>query len=342
MFAPIQTDRLVLRSPRPEDADGLVARRSDPNVARYQNWTLPYPEERARKMIAEFAAMNGPKDEKWWMAMVSDFSSDEVLGDVAIRLTSEGRTAEIGYTFDNANWGHGYATESVEATLQYLFEEQGVTRVFGTLHPDNRASAMVLERTGFLFEGHTKSSTWVGDEVSDDWIYGITRPDWENWTGRPRDAPGDVQLVEVTAGNERTVSKMRTHKTQEDFVSLMARSFTDALFPEEWEGAPVVPWMRAIVANDEYVGFVMLAVTTEDHPEPYLWRLLIDRLHQRRGIGGRVLELIYDECRRMGDETLTTSFAEGRGSPKQFYLSQGFTPTGRIIDDETEARRLVT
>jgi diamine N-acetyltransferase len=105
-------------------------------------------------------------------------------------------------------------------------------------------------------------------------------------------------LVEVTAENERTVSKLKTHKTQESFVAPMGWSFTDALFPKVANGAPVVPWMRGVVADDEIVGFVMLALRTEHHPEPYLWRLLIDRLHQRRGIGGNALDLVEDEAQR--------------------------------------------
>ena len=32
---------------------------------------------------------------------------------------------------------------------------------------------------------------------------------------------------------------------------------------------------------------VMLALVTDAHPKPYLWRLLVDRRHQRRGIGRR-------------------------------------------------------
>jgi diamine N-acetyltransferase len=119
----------------------------------------------------------------------------------------------------------------------------------------------------------------------------------------------------------------------------MAESYADALFPEIVDGAPLVPWMRAVRADGELVGFVMLALRTEHHPEPYLWRLLIDRLHQRRGIGTRVLELIAEECRRSGSDTLLTSWGEGKGSPREFYLRNGFEPTGRVVDDETEARR---
>lgn len=331
MFTPIRTDRLLIRPFIPADVIGLAARRNDPVVAKYQDWDLPYTLEQAERVVTKLAAMEGPENEEWWMAVVCDPDTGEVFGDLAVKLTWEGRTAEVGYTFGSKYRGRGLAVEAMTALVEYLFEDLDVTRVFGMLHPDNPASAMLLERTGFLFEGHTKSSFWLGGEVSDDWIYGLTRPDWETWRSRPTQPPEDVTLFEVTLDNERVVSKLTTHNSQEAFVAPMAWSFADALFPEVVDGAPVVPWMRAVTADDEVVGFVMLALRTD--------RLLIDRLHQRRRIGGRALDLISEECRRMGDETLLTSWTEGKGSPRSFYLRNGFEPTGRVVDEETEARK---
>jgi len=339
VFTPIRTERLVIRPFELNDLAEYHARRSDPEVARYQDWELPYPMERAEKVVSAQTAMNGPENDAWWMAVVCDPVTGEVFGDVGAEMSWQGRSAEVGYTFAKEHWGKGYAAEALEALVRYLFDEHDVTRVFGMLHPANSASAMVLERTGFLFEGETKSSFWVGDDLSDDWIYGLTRPDWETWRDRPRHAPDMVRLAEVTTDNEATVSGLATHKTQEEFVAPVLRSFADALFPEVVDGAPVVPWMRAVVADEDPVGFVMLALRTEHHPEPFLWRLLIDRLHQRRGIGAKVLELVQAECLAMGDETLLTSWGEGKGSPRPFYLAQGFVPTGRLVDQETEGRK---
>ena len=341
-FTPLRTERLILRQATSDDAAALADRRSDPEVARFQNWTIPYPLERAQAMVDEVAAMDGPENDEWWMATVCDADTDEILGDLALHLTWEGRTAEVGYTFFTRHWGKGYAVEALSALVEYLFEDLGVTRVFGMLHPDNPASAMVLERTGFLYEGHTRSSFWLDGEVSDDLIYGLTRPDWEKWRDRKRHPPERIELVPVTVENERDVWRLKTHKSQEEFVAPMEWSFIDALFPEVVEGAPLVPWMRGVIADDEYVGFVMLAMVTEHHPDPYLWRLLIDRYHQRRGIGRRVLDMIVDECRKMGAGALITSWGEGKGSPRPFYIKYGFVPTGRIIDDETEGRLALT
>ena len=339
-FEPIATERLVLRPASPEDSADLHARRNDPVAAELQAWEVPYPRQKAEQLLEANARLGGPTNDEWYMIGID--AGGRPVGDLAVHLTWQGRSAEIGYTLASAYWGHGFAVEAVGALIEYLFEDLGVTRISAMMHPDNVASAQVLERTGFLYEGHTRSSYWVGDEPSDDYIYGLLKADWEAWQSRPVEPPENVRLVSIDTTNERQVGKLRTHKSQESYVAPMYASFADALFPEIIDGAPVVPWMRAIEADGELVGFVMLALTTEHHPEPYMWRLLIDRRHQRRGVGTATLDLVAAECRAMGDRTLLTSWVPGRGSPKPFYLARGFEPTGQIVDGETEGRLVLS
>src|SRR3990172_9240505 len=155
MFQPIRTARLLIRPMRREDAGALWQRRNDPEVARYQNWITPYPREKVDAWMETVTAMDGPRNEDWWMATIAALDSDLPIGDLALHLTWESRTAEIGYTLAANQWGKGYAVEAASALVEYLFATLGVTRVLGMVHPDNRASAMVLERVGMLFEGHT-------------------------------------------------------------------------------------------------------------------------------------------------------------------------------------------
>jgi RimJ/RimL family protein N-acetyltransferase len=339
VFTPIPTRRLIIRPFRTGDLDGFHDRRNDAVVAKYQNWVTPYPRSESERIVTELVAMDGPENDEWWMAIVEDAATAEVLGDLAVHLSDDGHTAEIGYTFAAEHWGNGYAQESAAALVDYLFEEVEVTRVFGMLHPDNPASAMVMERSGFLFEGHLRQSFWLDGEVSDDWIYGLTRDDWAVWRGRPTGRPTTVELVPITADNQSDVAQLTTHHTQRRFVAPVDQSFADALFPEVVDGAPVEPWMRAVSADGDLVGFVMLAAMTDHHPDPYLWRFLIDRRHQRRGIGGRALALVLEESRANGATAMLTSWVEGKGSPRPFYERNGFVPTGRVIDGETEAKR---
>ena len=337
MFQPLTTARLVIRQAKPGDGDALHRRRNDPEVAAHQHWALPFPLERARAIVEGAAAMKGPAEDDWWMATVT-LPNGEILGDLAVRIEWQGRVAVLGYTFGSEHWGQGYATEAAGAMVDWLFEDFGVSRVSAMTHPDNVPSAMVLERLGFRYEGWTRLSYWLGEDGSDDWLFGMVRDDWETWRTRPLERPQAVELVEVTAENASSVYRLETNKTQERFVATMAHSFADALIPMMWNGAPLVPWMRAVEADQEIAAFVMLALSNEFHPEPLLWRLLVDRMHQRRGIGKRVLDLVADECRAMGDKTLLTSWEEGRGSPREFYLSYGFEPTGEILEGETVGR----
>ncbi|MEA1903201.1 MAG: GNAT family N-acetyltransferase [Actinomycetota bacterium] len=338
MFQPLRTDRLLLRRVHLDDVEALWRRRNEPRAAELQAWPLPYTRSQAEELIQSALNDDGPRSDEWFMMTIADPGDSEVIGELVLQLKWGGRAAEIGYTLDPAWWGRGYATEASSALVEWLFSDERLTRVEGMLHPDNVASARVLEKVGMKLEGHTRLSFWLGDENSDDLIYGMTRSDWVEWQNRPIEAPKEVRLVEITPDNYGRIGRLETHHTQRSFVATMAQSYADALFPEVYEGAPMVPWMRGVAADGDLVGFVMLAEITDHHPEPYLWRLLVDRLHQRRGIGTSVLDEVVAAAEAMGAHSLVTSWEEGRGSPKPFYERYGFESTGRIIDGEVEAR----
>jgi len=247
------------------------------------------------------------------------------------------KVATIGYTFAPAHHGKGFATEAVSAVVGALCAG-GVHRFTATLDPDNVPSMRVLEAVGFTFESLVRSAEFIhGDWVSD-LLYSMPADDRAQWLARPRQPPAAIELAEITPDDAHLWGRLTTHRSQERFAAPMSQSFRDALFPEVVDGAPVVPWLRGVLADGERVGFVMLAEVTEHHTEPYLWRLLIDRLHQRRGIGTLILAEIAAQVRSFGCTTLLTRWVEGPGSPEPFYLRHGFVPTGRIVDDEIEAR----
>jgi len=342
-FEPIHTERLILRPSRLSDAEAAFQRRSLPEVARYQDWEMPYPREQAEKRMAKIVAMDGPVDGTGWSLTVVDAAAPEqILGDLYVGISWGGRSAEIGYTFHPDYWGRGYASEAAQAIVHYLFTDFGVSRVEGSLHPDNPPSARVLEACGLMFEGLTRQSFWVGDECSDGMLYGMTRADWDVWCDRARHRPRRVELVPVTADNRRAVGGLVTHKSQERFVSPMLGNFREALVPPSLNGATLVPWYRAIEADGEIVGFIMAAEMTEAHANPYLWRLLVDRMHQRRGIGSAALDRFEHWCQDQGANAIEVSWAEGPGSPAPLYQARGYEPSGKIDDGEIHAVKQLT
>lgn len=342
-FQPIRTERLILRRSLLSDTEAAYQRRSLPEVARYQDWEMPYEREHCESRMAELVKMDGPVDGKGWsLTVVNAAAPEQILGDLYVGIKWGGRSAEIGYTFHSDYWGKGYATEATQAIIHHLFLDFGVERVEASLHPDNPPSARVLESCGMTFEGLTRQSFWVGDERSDDMLYGMPRPDWEAWCNRPRNRPDRVELVALTAENQRAVGDLVTHKSQERFVSSMLSSFRDALVPPLKDGAPLVPWFQAIEADGQIVGFIMAAEMTDTQPNPYLWRLLIDRMHQRRGIGAAALDQFEQRCRDEGATAIEVSWVEGPGSPSPMYKTRGYVPSGKIEDGETHAVKQLT
>lgn len=96
-----------------------------------------------------------------------------------------------------------------------------------------------------------------------------------------------ITLRKITADTVIAVTKLSVALEQKGFVASNADSLAQALFSDH-------AWYRAVYSQDELVGFVMLSDETlkkEIPAEPNigLWRLMIDRNHQRRGYGREVI-----------------------------------------------------
>ena len=334
------TPRLDVRMMLESDAPVVAQYRDDPAINHFQDWDLPYTLEVARDRLSHQSMLDGITPGKWVnLALVRrDDPEQTVIGDLACHLHESGRIAEIGYTLRTEFQGNGYASEGAGALVDHLLATTQVHRIEASLDKANIASMRVLEAIGLTFETLTRQSYPMRGGWDDDLRYAMLRDDRTTWLARPSTPPAALGLAEITPDDAHLWGRLVTHRSQERFVSPMASSFRDALFPEVVDGAPVVPWLRGVMADEDRVAFVMLADVTEHHPEPYLWRLLVDRMHQRRGIGSAVLAELCAMLATQGHHALLTSWVDGPGSPRPFYERHGFQATGRIVDGEIEAR----
>lgn len=300
-------------------------------MAEFQSWELPFTDVAAAEFVRGQAEVRGPVAGDWVQVAIE--YGGELAGDVAIGLDEDGELATIGFTLRTDRQGHGIATEAVRAVVDMLFD-QGIHRIEATLDPDNIASARLLERLGFRWEGGSPLSVRVRGRWCDDDRYALLRTDRDAWLARSRTAPDDLRLAEITPENLAVVSGLTTHHSERRFVTTVVESLAEAYAPGFENGAPVVPWTRALQADGELVGFVMLTEVTPAHPVPYLWRMLIDCRHQRRGIGRAAIGLIAERLRSEGHAELETSWVPGIGSPEQFYRGLGFVPTGEVDEGE--------
>lgn len=174
----LRTARLRLRPFKDEDVDGLFALHSNARVLRY--WDAPAWSERARAERFIAACRQMAEDGTGARLAVDCIEAEAFIGWCSLsRWSPDHRSASLGYCFHEAAWGHGYATEAAGALLRWAFDSLGLNRVQAETDTRNAASARVLEKLGFVREGTLREDCVVNGEVSDSWVYGLIRRDWQ-------------------------------------------------------------------------------------------------------------------------------------------------------------------
>ena len=70
-FAALTAERLGLRRFRPQDLDTFVAYRSNPKIARNQNWEAPYRPSQARPFLRQLQAIHPDTPGQWFQFAVA-------------------------------------------------------------------------------------------------------------------------------------------------------------------------------------------------------------------------------------------------------------------------------
>ena len=177
---PLRTQRLLLRPYAHGDVDGLYAYQRLPEVHRYL-YTEPRTRAEVEAIVAERAGLAALTETGTAITLVAELAqTGELVGDCMLFWRSqEHEQGEVGYVFNPAYHGRGYATEAVGALLRLGFEGLGLHRIAGHLDARNTASARVLERAGLRREAHLVENEFVKGKWADELIYGILRREWE-------------------------------------------------------------------------------------------------------------------------------------------------------------------
>lgn len=169
----IHTARLLLRPVRPEeDLAAMHGIMRQPRAMAY--WSTPPHDDEAVTAewlgnMADIPALEG-----------EDFIVEhegQVIGKAGFY-----RFPDLGYMFDPAVWGQGFAREAVGAVIERGFAVHHLPRIQADVDPRNKASIRLLERLGFT-ETHRAARTWlVGEEWCDSVYFALTREDWDQRT----------------------------------------------------------------------------------------------------------------------------------------------------------------
>ncbi|RYY25684.1 MAG: N-acetyltransferase [Sphingomonadales bacterium] len=166
----METERLVLRPRRPDDAEALHEIYSDERLMHYWSHGPHATLEETRTRMAD-------KSPDWRCWSITRHGDDTAIGFVAAGEKRQGNVTEIGYALARAHWGSGFAAEAVTRMVEQIFAE-GQRRVFADTDPDNTASRALLERLGFKLEGYLRAEWETHIGVRDTTLYGLLREEW--------------------------------------------------------------------------------------------------------------------------------------------------------------------
>ena len=175
----LNTPRLILRPFAQTDTDAVFALQSNARVLRY--WDSPPWKERAQAERFIKACYQMEEEGSGARVAIERRADNVFIGWCSLsKWNPVYRSARLGYCLDDSEWGKGLATEATGALLQWALDMLDLNRVQADTDTRNIASSRVLEKLGFVREGMLREDCIVDGEVSDSWVYGLLRRDWQS------------------------------------------------------------------------------------------------------------------------------------------------------------------
>ncbi|MBR0661645.1 bifunctional GNAT family N-acetyltransferase/(deoxy)nucleoside triphosphate pyrophosphohydrolase [Neoroseomonas oryzicola] len=153
-FAPLATERFVLRPLRAEDAAELHRLVNDWEVAKtLARVPFPYPRQLADEWIASTLEQIAEGTAYHLAIAQPEAEGGAMLGCVGLTIEREERSAELGYWVARRHWGQGIAPEAAGRLARWAIANLNIDRITASALTDNARSAAVLRRIGFRDAG---------------------------------------------------------------------------------------------------------------------------------------------------------------------------------------------
>lgn len=172
----IETDRLILRRYKIEDADAMYKNwASDSEVTKFLTWQ-PHPSvEVSRSIIEDW--LKKYSDEKYyqWAIVLKDNGNEPIGGISVVHMNEDISMVHIGYCLGRAWWRRGIMSEALKAVTDFMFDTVEVNRVEARHDPRNPNSGKVMQKCGMKYEGTLRSADRNNQGICDACYYALLR-----------------------------------------------------------------------------------------------------------------------------------------------------------------------
>lgn len=177
---PVRTDRLLLRRGTAEDVEPTWRYRRLPEIHEWLSAAAATRESYAALFLRAdrlpctlIVELDGVVIGELMLKVEDGWAQAEVADRAA------GAQAELGWAFDPAYGGRGYATEAVRGAIDLCFGPLGLRRVHADCFSDNAPSWRLMERLGMRRELHAvKESLHRSRGWLDAYSYAVLAEEW--------------------------------------------------------------------------------------------------------------------------------------------------------------------
>lgn len=178
-FPIVESERLIFRAFRSEDAKDILLIRSNKSVMRYMDSEIHDSVVHAQEFVEWNLSAHKNKTGICWA--IIDKASDTFIGDFSFwKLDRTNHRGEIGYTLKPEFWGKGYMQETMRALFDFGFKELNLHSIEANINPANDNSRNILLKMGFKKEAYFKEHYFYNGVYLDSEIYSLL----DNWMKR--------------------------------------------------------------------------------------------------------------------------------------------------------------
>jgi [ribosomal protein S5]-alanine N-acetyltransferase len=171
----LETERLLLRKMRLDDARAMFAYASDPEVTRYVLFETHRSIEDSQAFLRLVVEGYERGDFGGWGVVLKDSGAFVGTCGVDYGYAPEHARAELGYVLSREHWGKGLVPEAVRAVIRFGFGRMELNRIQARCIAENTASARVMEKAGMTYEGTLREYQLIKGAYRDMKFYSILR-----------------------------------------------------------------------------------------------------------------------------------------------------------------------
>ncbi len=168
----IQTNRLILKEIKIEDAEQIYKLFSDKELLKYTDNDIHKTIKDTKELIGIYQKEQKTGKSFRWAIWLK--KTNNIIGILSIyHINRKHKFATIGSFLDRNYQKNGFMPEARLATINYAFNKLKLNRLEAQVFVKNMYSIKMLEKLGFKKEGRLRQNFMINNKLEDSFMYSI-------------------------------------------------------------------------------------------------------------------------------------------------------------------------